>query len=441
MMPKPATRTLFALLAMQCLLLPACRAVQMPMGYTGGNTYSDLETREGDAEAEAGIWPARWGNNPNNRGVMISLDPLSQLRAVHYARHHQGRSTPGDYEDAATLAAALGIENGFKFKVEGPGSLIFMEPFGNNQPRKDPPDLAFKYVSARQTTPDDGSADAELDHIELERTWFTFRNPRSDRETLGTMVLLPGMFGTPEPIVDAAERFWHNRGYAVLRMLSHPSRFTQHLMMTYFEGRTDAIAQRVADAADQRIAETAYAVAAALDHSFAQNRALDDHPVVLLGMSGGAMALPSVYAHDPDRYDAAVLIAGGANFLRIMIESNYRDWIDAVLVDFDPLSDDLGEPEPGVVDALAERYLELANLDAYHTAPQMQALPVLILHATNDRAVPASTGDLLYERLGRPERWTYPMGHELIFAALPTQIPRIDKWLSTQLQPDDEPEE
>lgn len=438
MMPKHAVQPLWALLATLSLALPACRAVQMPMGYAGGNDYSDPETRTGETDTDRSVWPARWGSDPKNRGVIIDLDPMSKLRAVHYARHHQGRSTPGDYQDAATLAAALGVDRGFKFKVEGPGSFVFVEPFSNDQPRDDPPDLAFKYVSARQTTPDDASPDAQLDHIELERTWFTFRNPRPDKQTLGTIVLLPGMFGTPEPIVDAAERYWHNKGYAVLRMLAHPSRFTQHLLLTYFEGRTDAIAQRVADTADQRIAETAYAVAAALDHSFAQHRSLAEHPVVLLGMSGGAMALPSVYAHDPDRYDAAVLIAGGANFLRIMVESNYRDWIDAILVDFDPLSDGLGKPPPGVIDALAQRYLELANLDAYHTAPQMQGTPVLILHATNDRAVPASTGDLLYERLGRPERWTYPMGHELIFAALPTQIPKIDTWLSEQLRSDDE---
>jgi fermentation-respiration switch protein FrsA (DUF1100 family) len=90
-----------------------------------------------------------------------------------------------------------------------------------------------------------------------------------------------------------------------------------------------------------------------------------------------------------------------------------------------------------VLETLCERYLESSKLDAYHTAQTMRDLPVLVLHANNDKAVPSSTGDLLYQQLGQPERWTYPFGHELIFAGLPTQIPRIEKWVSEQLSASD----
>ena len=423
--------------------LPACRAVQAPMGLAHTGSHTDPTTGTADNEvasdANASIWPSRWGDNTESRGVIIDLDPAVNLRAVHYSRYHQGRSAPQDYEDAAQLASGLGIESGFKFKVEGPGSFVFVEPLNNDEPRRDPPDLAFKYVSAREAAPDGAAVDEDQDHVAIERTWFTFKNPRPDRETLGTIVLIPGMFGTPEPIVEACERYWHNKGYAVLRMLSHPSRFTQHLSMPYLDGHDDKVAKRIASSADQRIAECAYATRAAIDHAFLQNDTLNDRPVVLVGMSGGAMALPSVYAYDPDRYDAAVLIAGGANFMRIMIESNYRDWIDAITIDFDPLSDDLGDPAPELIDTLCDRYLERSKLDAYHTAPLMANTPVLILHANNDKAVPAETGQLLYERLGRPERWTYPLGHELIFAGLPLQVPKIDRWLTEQLADVEQP--
>jgi alpha-beta hydrolase superfamily lysophospholipase len=425
-------------------VIPACRAVHAPQMLATGSTsvardFSETET-DTDPSVNASIWPTRWGDDPSNRGVIIELDPLANYRPIHYSRYHQGRSTPTEYEDAAQLAAALGIERGFKFKPEGPGAFVFVEDTLADEPVKDPPTMRFKYVSAQRmeaakadAAPDD--IDAREDHVTLERTWFTFRDPKPGKDTLGTIVLLPGMFGTPEPIVNAAERYWTTKGYAVLRMSSHPSRYTQHMTLPYFDGRTESIARQAAQSADQRVAECAYATHAALDHVFAQRASLEDHPVVLVGMSGGAMALPSVYAQNPERYDAAVLIAGGANFLRIMIESNYSDWIDAILIDFDPMEDDLGSPPPGVLDTLSERYLQLAQLDAYHTAPALANIPVLLLHATNDKAVPAETGDLLYERLGKPERWTYPMGHELIFAALPTQIPRIDSWLSDKLHP------
>lgn len=434
--------TMVALLALPAL--PACRAVHAPM-HTNARSLGDPDAHgiivENSAETPTSIWPARWGEHPSKRGVIVDLDPTIPMLPIHYSRYHQGRSTPQDYEDSATLAAAMGITDPFKFMVEGPGSFVFIEDPFTREPIKDPPQLSFKFISAQRVGVVDDVGNDSQDSIALERTWFTFRDPKDNRENLGTIVLLPGMFGTPEPIVDAAERFWHTKGYAVLRMRSHPARYTQHLTLSYLDGRSDSVATRAARSADQRVAECAYATSAALDHVFAKRETLSDRPVVLVGMSGGAMALPSVYAYTPDRYDAAVLIAGGANFLRIMIDSNYRDWIDAILIDFDPSSDGLGEPAPEVVDSLSERYLDFAKLDAYTTAPLMRDIPVLILHATNDKAVPAKTGDLLYERLGKPERWTYPLGHELIFAGLPTQIPRIDKWLSAQLQPDSESED
>ncbi len=381
------------------------------------------------------VWPTRWGNNPQSRGIIIDLDPAQRLRAVHYSRHHQGRTMPADYEDVSKLAQAMGIESAFNFKVEGPGAFIFSESTLEQDPVQDPPDLAFRYVSAKTITSDASSIDADKDHVEIERTWFTYRDPKPDREVRGTLVILPGMFGTPEPIVDATERYFVNKGYGVLRMLSHPSRYTEHLRLQYLDGKGEDVASRVAQTADQRVAECAYATDAALDHIQAQRADIEDKPIVLLGMSGGAMALPSVYAYTPDRYDAAVLIAGGANFLKIMIESNYKSWIDAILIDFDPASDRLGKPEPGVVDTLASLYLEHAKLDGYQTAPLMKenGLPTLVLHAKKDKAVPASTGDLLYERLGKPERWEYPFGHEIIFATLPTQIPKIETWVREQI--------
>ncbi|MBO6740812.1 MAG: alpha/beta hydrolase [Phycisphaerales bacterium] len=436
-MMKPATRSVFLCAFM--VLVAGCRAVHAPaMGAQSYAGDTSIAPRHQVKNSSASIWPSRWGDNPEVRGIIIEMDPAKRLRAVHYGRHHQGRTAPNDYEDVAKLAAAVGIESAFNFKVEGPGSFIFSENTLSDQPVSDPPDLAFRYVSAQQAQPESASIDADKDHIEIERTWFTYRDPRPDREVRGTLVLLPGMFGTPEPIVDATERYFTSKGYAVLRMLSHPSRYTQHLMLQYLDGKGDDVASQAAEVADQRVAECAYATDAALKHVMSKREDMRDKPIVLLGMSGGAMALPSVYAYAPEHYDAAVLIAGGANFLKIMIESNYKSWIDAILVDFDPSSDQLGKPEPGVVDTLTSLYLEHAKLDAYHSAPGMRDFPVLVLHATSDKAVPASTGDLLYERLGKPERWTYPFGHEIIFASLPTQIPKIEAWVHEQIGSKDE---
>ena len=45
------------------------------------------------------------------------------------------------------------------------------------------------------------------------------------------------------------------------------------------------------------------------------------------------------------------------------------------------------------------------------------------------RIVPAHTGDLLYNALGRPERWRYPAGHIALFLGLPLQANRVIDWI------------
>ncbi len=444
----------------------ACRSVQRASLSRASGGYGDEPTRhetpapsaETEATAPQGAegaqalatatdsrWPSRWGDDPERRGIIIDMDPDEALMPIHFSRYHEGRATPQDYEDAAQLAGALGMEDGFKFKAEGPGSFIFMTDTRAEQPPKDPPDMAFRFVSAETVKADKPAGETPQDHVALQRTWFTYRDPKAAHSTenqtpadgssgsgaKGTIVLLPGIFGTPEPIVDACERYWHNKGYAVLRMLSQPSRFTQHLRLPMVEGLEDAVIARAARVSDDRVAECAYATSAALDHVVASRPALAAKPTVLVGMSGGAMSLPTVYAYQPKRYDGAVLIAGGADFLRIMVESNYRDWIDALIIDFDPSNPArVGMPTRAQLEELSEKYLARSDLDAYHTATEMSDIPVLMLQGTSDKAVPTATGDTLYERLAKPERWTYPLGHELIFAGLPTQIPRIDRWLT-----------
>jgi fermentation-respiration switch protein FrsA (DUF1100 family) len=151
-------------------------------------------------------------------------------------------------------------------------------------------------------------------------------------------------------------------------------------------------------------------------------------------MSGGAMVLPTVYAYAPDRYDAAVLIAGGLNFLRISALSNYADWIDAIVLDWDPEDDaSTGRPTPERLEQLSNAYLAASRLDATHTAGELADIPVLMLHATKDKAVPSETGDALWRLLGTPERWVFPVGHELIFIMLPTQGERLTDWIDAAI--------
>ena len=472
---KPLSK-LVVLAASAALLIGGCRSVSHVPAETTSGAQADVSSTASSPlvhdSKTSSRWPKRWGNNPNQRGTIIELDPADPLRPVHYSRYHQSRSTDIEYGDANQLAADLGITTGFKFKPEGPGSFVFVpNPKNESTPAvtkdsgkqsdSDLPDLAFKFVSATiaqesevlnatMTDPKSGKKvqvvmtpmgevhsskpkrTSDEDHVELQRTWFTYRDPKQRKasaEPIGTIVLLPGIFGTPDPIVDALENYWHNKGYSILRMRSQPSRFTQHHEFRMQPGTAVMQAGAVARMNDDRVAEGAYATKAAVEYLPTKRPVLADKPTVLVGMSGGAMMLPTIYAYSPRLYSGAVLIAGGADFLRISIESNYKTWIDAITFDFDPDIEKVGKIDAENLDNFSHDYLLKSKLDAYHTATEMSDVPVLMLHASIDQAVPASSGDLLYQRLGQPERWSYPVGHELIFAGLPMQVVRIDKWI------------
>jgi len=401
-------------------------------------------SRAPETDAE---WPELWAPADaapgTPRGVVLSLEgPLSIWRGVHLGEHHYLHASDTERTDAARLATALDRTDGFQFRAEGPGSFIFVRdplysgPDARPAPEpgaSDPAEL-FKVVFA---WPDE--AWNGLDRVHLERTWVALYDPsdREPEEAKGTVVLLPGMFGTPEPMINSLIGTLRRQGWSVLRYLSHNSRFTERIEATVSPSTTERVARDLASQLARRAAGCAYAVDIALDHAAGLRPELAGKPTALMGMSGGAIVAPTVHAFDPDRFDAVVLFAGGVNFLEINLRSNYADWIDAIVIDFDADTEGMQEPSGAQVLELSRAYLDHAPLDGTHLAPLLAGTPTLVVQASNDRAVPADLGERLWDLAGRPERWTLPLGHELVFAALPFQAPAIERWLSAALlEPD-----
>ena len=441
------TPLLSTLLASMLCVIPACRSVQrQSLGYqaTQSETTSDTANESIIPANTESVWPTRWGADSiqtgDRAGIIVELDhSISELAPAHLSRFHRLRTGETEYTDMDLLAVAMGIEDPYKFQAEGPGCYLFVHspPMDGEEPKptKDgEPELFFKYISAQQSTKVHTS---EEDQLELERTWFTYRTPRSDQDSIGTILLMPGMFGTPEPVIEGVERYFRSKGWSVLRMLSHPSRFTERKQFGVPPGSEAFIAQRIAEMFDTRTAEAAYASSSAMRFVHEKYPSDSKKPVVLLGMSGGAMILPTVYSFDPSLYSGGVLIAGGGNFLEINIRSNYAKWIDAIDLDADPSEPEIQELEKAQLQELTNLYMTMSKLDSLHTAESMQGVPVLMLHGSGDKAVPASTGDALFEALGKPERWVYPVGHELIFAGLPLQTTKIEKWIREQVLGED----
>ncbi len=173
---------------------------------------------------------------------------------------------------------------------------------------------------------------------------------------------------------------------------------------------------------DDRFAEWGYACEALLLAIEQEYPEIPQRPGVLMGLSLGAIVLPATAARLGDRFDAAVLIAGGSNFLEIVRTSSLGRGGVRLTVDGEPAT-------PEQWGELVEAYLKHSRLDPHNAARVLRSMPVLMLHATMDRIVDAERGQELFERLGRPDLLAYPLGHLGISWLLPMFGPRVADWL------------
>lgn len=392
------------------------------------------------------IWPARWGDNAQGianslgKGVIVPIEgPRSAWFPVRHGPWHTRLPKGDDKNIVATLAQGRTNQAGYAFRMEGNGAYVFdRDP---DTPAIDPtappgraePAFMFLFASGREATATQSDA---RQHIEIERTWFAYYDHRRDGAPdpadpgVGTIALLPGLFGIPEQVVDVVTSTMRQRGWNVIRMLAPPARFVESTELEL--DPTDADSPRkAAQELMNRIAESAYAVEAAWQYVEQQRPATKDIPHLVFGGSGGGLALPAVVARDPARYDGAVIVAGGANILDVVSRSTYTKPVDAL--DFAWKGYDDAVPPTKVLDAFTTQYLAHATLDGYHAAGWMSDLPTLIVQARGDKAVPVEASELLWQRLGEPEKWTMNGNHLTLFLSLWFHTPRILDWAQTNV--------
>lgn len=228
------------------------------------------------------------------------------------------------------------------------------------------------------------------------------------------------------PVLDALRQ----RGWAVIESGFPWMTWAGQVTFLRSDGQWTGAAGDFAERFDQRLAEWTYAIEAALEYLDAADPAIPTDRLCVVGFSAGGISAPTVAAGLGDRVQAVVLIGGGADILRIS-QTNGVTNAGLAFGALDPIE---GGYQPrkltrGELDQLSEAYLEMSQLDPYHTALALRATPTLMLHAAWDRIVPARCGRLLYERLGKPERWTFWLGHSLLFWRLPAYANSIASWV------------
>lgn len=219
------------------------------------------------------------------------------------------------------------------------------------------------------------------------------------------------------------------------RLLAESMRLRNPPLLLRTRADVEPLAHLLAKEIDRTLGRNSLAVEAILDALHTLHPGTRDLPTVVVGFSAGALSTPAVVARLRDKISAAVMIGGAANLVEVGARSTFYD--GGITLETRPLLPDepsdnktrRNRPPDDLVHQLGARYLELARLDPYHTAAALRGMPVLQVHAIWDTWVPADLGELLYERLGHPDRLWHTGGHGMLFYFLPGQAAWISDWL------------
>lgn len=263
---------------------------------------------------------------------------------------------------------------------------------------------------------------------------------RADLEVQGTCIYLSSLVGISDPEQALVSELLF-RGWRLLKVWPSIETYAEALYAFPTDSDVDQSATTIAKGADSYLAGTAYGVEALLRWAEQRHPDLQDHPVVVVGSSLGAISTPTVVARlrstGASRVDGAVLIGGGAGLLDITAHSPVmRDRFKIRSMERANDGSDrmvMGAADPERMHTLLDKAQGFSRLDPGVTAGALLDIPVLQLHASFDEIVPARTGESLWEKLGRPERWDYPTGHTGLFLLLPYEADDIARWLDTNV--------
>ncbi|MBS0198434.1 MAG: hypothetical protein JSR77_16915 [Planctomycetes bacterium] len=373
----------------------------------------------GEVAAPALRWPARFGfSGPGVQGVCVDVE--SQFTPVA-ARDGMGFVVDEQFEPAVTrIRAAAGVQEPVRVSLEGPGSFCYHLPRQGGKQDRNIAAMTFKFVSAREVASAEGE---KARTVAVDRTWFCLYEPAA--EPKGAVLLMPGMIATPPGTLNAMTRTLLADGWAVLRMLSQPARFNE-VAEFKIDPAQDLAAQMKGMAAltDERSAEVAYAAQAAWLHVEEARPKYTALSKAIVGFSAGSLTAPVVIARDPGRYKAQVHVGGGADFFLIVEHCVFKG-VTGVSIEWVG-----GRPDIETFERASAAYLASTCLDGYHLAADAGKVPALMYIAENDDAVPAAMGNLLWERMGRPERVLLPeLNHAGLFVAMQQHFGHVREFL------------
>ena len=144
----------------------------------------------------------------------------------------------------------------------------------------------------------------------------------------------------------------------------------------------------------------------------------------LLGVSFGGMVAVALLATEPGLRGGAICLAG-ANLAELVHESSehrVRSWVSWRRREDGVTGDVL------VQEIERDAVSEPASMGAYVATDR-----VLLVNASYDTVVPRRFQDLLWESLGRPQRYFVPFGHYTAALALGSVLDQVDGFLRARM--------
>ncbi len=153
---------------------------------------------------------------------------------------------------------------------------------------------------------------------------------------------------------------------------------------------------------------------------------------VLMGTSAGTFGMPAEALMNPG-WDALIFVSGGTNLLSLYESGSAGLFADSL----NWISDARHDPPMEVTRIFTEQeyheiYCRSATMTKFHSgklASFVRDPRILMIAGSIDHIMPDQQALGLHRALGRPERWTAPLGHHLIAVQLVLEVDRIDRWI------------
>lgn len=264
------------------------------------------------------------------------------------------------------------------------------------------------------------------------RSTFLELHPARTRKAKGLIV-----YHTSIMLLSVAEKqvveSFRKRGWNVLVGLPSDSLYRTKLpALASSRGTIQKAAQLVAEDMDRHYLEQANSTRVALQF-LARTRPDWLHGKrVLIGTSAGTFGMPAEALMTPG-WDALILVSGGTNLLSLYESGSAGVFSDSL----EWVNDARRDPPTEVTRIFSneeyhEIYRRASTMTKYHPgrlAPMLRNHRILMIAGTIDLIMPDEQAHGLHHALGRPERWTAPLGHHLIAVQLVLEVERIDRWI------------